>query len=97
MQVMKPFPTTDPRAHALRDRFHAACAADELPVPVEAMARALEGKPKVLAGELSMPEPAVREESRVASAAELASWFGVSEETMGWRLYNLGVVSERPE
>jgi hypothetical protein len=162
-------PTTDPRAHALRDRFHAAFTAAELPVPVEAIAedllglhveedeiecsglllpaerrvvlcsgepqvrqrftlahelghwvcqvregheapvycraadvaptadRFLEREANVFAAELLMPEPAVRTEwSRAQSAAELATWFGVSEEAMSWRLFNLGLQSGRP-
>ena len=163
-------PVTDPRAQALRDRFHAAYAAPDLPVPVEAIAedllglyveeaeelecsgllvpaerrvvlradepparrrftlahevghwvcqvregheapvycraadiaptadRALEREANVFAAELLMPEPAVRAEfTRAASAGELAGWFGVSEEAMSWRLYNVGLVADRP-
>lgn len=49
------------------------------------------------AAELLMPEPAVRAEwPRAASAAELARWFGVSEEAMSWRLYNFGLSDARP-
>jgi len=33
---------------------------------------------------------------RSASRAELAGWFSVSEEAMGWRLYNLGLADARP-
>jgi Zn-dependent peptidase ImmA (M78 family) len=59
--------------------------------------RLLEREANVFAAELLMPEPAVRSEwARAESAAELARWFGVSEEAMGWRLYNLGVVVARP-
>jgi predicted transcriptional regulator len=163
-------PVTDPRAHALRDEFHAAFAATDLPVPVESIAedllglyveesaeldcsglllpaerrivlrageaparqrftlahelghwvcqvkegheapvycraadvaptadRALEREANVFAAELLMPESPVRAEwERAASAEELAGWFGVSDEAMGWRLYNLGVVEARP-
>jgi Zn-dependent peptidase ImmA (M78 family) len=42
-QVARSLPTTDPRAQALRDRFHARFAADELPVPVEEIAEDLLG------------------------------------------------------
>jgi Zn-dependent peptidase ImmA (M78 family) len=168
--VAMPGPVTDPRAHALRDRFHAAFAGDDLPVPVEAIAedllglyveeaadlecsgllipaerrvvlrgdepparrrftlahevghwvcqvreghnapvycraadfapdadRALEREANVFAAELLMPEPAVRAEfARAASAGELAGWFGVSEEAMSWRLFNLGFAHDRP-
>ena len=163
-------PVTDPRAHALRDRFHAAYTAADLPLPVESIAedllrlyveeaddldcsglllpaewrvvlqarepparqrftlahelghwvchvregheapvycraadvaptadRALEREANVFAAELLMPEPALRQEfARAASAAELASWFGVSEEAMSWRVYNIGLTDSRP-
>jgi Zn-dependent peptidase ImmA (M78 family) len=162
-----PGPVTDPRAHALRDRFHAAYTAPDLPVPVESIAedllglyveqaddldcsglllpaerrvvlradepesrqrftlahelghwvcqvkegheapiycraadvvptagRSLEREANVFAAELLMPEPVVREEfRRAASAAELADWFGVSAEAMGWRLFNVGLAT----
>ena len=168
--VKMPGPVTDPRAHSLRDRFHAAFAAPDLPVPVEAIAgdllglhveeadelecsgllvpaerrvvlradepparqrftlahelghwvcqvkegheapvycraadvaptadRALEREANVFAAELLMPEPAVRTEwAKAESAAELAAWFGVSEEAMTWRLYNVGLSAESP-
>ena len=42
-QATAALPVTDPRAHALRARFHAKFAADELPVPVEAIAEDLLG------------------------------------------------------
>ena len=90
-QATAALPVTDPRAHALRARFHAEFAADELPVPVEAITEDLLGL-RVEDG-----EPAVRVEwQRVASAAELASRFGVSEEAMGWRLHNVAVVAHSP-
>ncbi len=162
-------PTTDPRAHALRDRFHDAFDAEALPVPVESIAadllglyveqnqiecsgllipaerrvvlrageprsrqrftlahelghwvcqvkeghqapmycrdrdvapganRLLEREANVFAAELLMPENAVRAEwPRAASVAELGAWFGVSDEAMAWRLYNLDLVKKRP-
>ncbi len=59
--------------------------------------RALEREANVFAAELLMPEQAVRAKwPRVASTAEVASWFGVSEEAMGWRLYNLDIVDQAP-
>ena len=59
--------------------------------------RALEREANVFAAELLMPEPAMREQfARTGSPAELATWFGVSEEAMRWRLYNLGLLEERP-
>jgi hypothetical protein len=165
-----PGPVRDPRAQALRDRFHTAYFAPELPVPIEEIAadllglyveeaealecsglllpaerrvvlrageapvrqrftlahevghwvcqvqeghdapvycraadlapgtdRTLEREANVFAAELLMPEPAVRAEwPRAESTEALARRFGVSEEAMGWRLYNLGVVEERP-
>lgn len=36
-------PVTDPRAHALRERYHRLFGAPELPVPVEAIAEDLLG------------------------------------------------------
>ena len=153
----------DPRAHALRDRYHAVFGGDELPVPVESIAedllalrvevrrdldvsgmllplerkiyvradepeprrrftiahelghlvcqclegsarpvycraeeigvdaagKALEREANIFAANLLMPEPAVR-----AAAGE--NRFGVSEEALAWRLYNLGLATERP-
>jgi Zn-dependent peptidase ImmA (M78 family) len=162
-----PGPVTDPRAHALRERFHAAFASPNLPIPVKSIAedllglyveeakdlrcsglllpaerrvvlragesearqrftlahelghwvcqvkegheapvfcrdvdisqvadRQLEREANVFAAELLMPEPAVRAEfPRAASTGELAGWFGVSEEAMGWRLHNCGLAA----
>jgi hypothetical protein len=40
----------------------------------------------------------VRDEwARAASTVELADCFGVSEEAMGWRLYNLQLAREAPQ
>ena len=59
--------------------------------------RGAEREANVFAAELLMPEPAVRAEfNRAASAAELAGWFGVSEEAIGWRIYNLGLMADAP-
>jgi Zn-dependent peptidase ImmA (M78 family) len=59
--------------------------------------RLLEREANVFAAELLMPEDALRAEwPRAASAGELASWFGVSDEAMAWRLYNIGLSSDRP-
>lgn len=153
----------DPRAHALRESYHAVFGGDELPVPVESIAedllglavevreldvsgmllpaerrilvnaaepeprqrftiahelghwvcqcvgaespqpvycraeevgvdpeaKALEREANIFAANLVMPEPAVR-------AAAGANRFGVSDEAHRWRLYNLGLASERP-
>ncbi len=57
----------------------------------------LEREANVFAAELLMPEPLVR--ARFADAGrsdELADLFGVSEEAMHWRLYNFGLLLERP-
>jgi Zn-dependent peptidase ImmA (M78 family) len=63
----------------------------------QAANRTLEREANVFAAELLMPEPAVREEwPKAESATELASWFGVSEDAMSWRLYNIGLTRERP-
>src|SRR5207244_11389375 len=59
--------------------------------------RLLEREANVFAAELLMPEDRVRSEGpRPASAAELASRFGASDEAMSWRLYNPGLCDERP-
>jgi Zn-dependent peptidase ImmA (M78 family) len=59
--------------------------------------RLLEREANVFAAELLMPQDLVRSEwPRAASAAELASRFGVSEEAMNWRLYNVGLVAGVP-
>ena len=60
----------------------------------EGIGRALEREANVFAAELLMPEPAVR--AKFASNADLADNFGVSTEAMGWRLYNLGLIEEKP-
>jgi Zn-dependent peptidase ImmA (M78 family) len=59
--------------------------------------RALEREANVFAAELLMPEPLVRAEwSQVESSSAVASRFGVSEEALGWRLFNLQLVQDRP-
>ena len=64
----------------------------------DAADRTLEREANVFAAELLMPEPlVVAEWPRAASCAELARSFGVSENAMGWRLYNAGLVEERPQ
>ena len=152
----------DPRAHALRERYHAAFGGEELPVPVESIAedllglavearelevsgmllpaerrilvnaaepeprqrftiahelghwicqclegtaqpvycraeevgvdpgaKALEREANIFAANLLMPEPAVR-------GTEGYNLFGVSDEALRWRLYNLGIVESKP-
>jgi Zn-dependent peptidase ImmA (M78 family) len=162
-------PYTEPRAHALRDRYHALFQAPKLPVPVEAIAedllglrveeaqldgisgllypatreillnaeeppvrrrftlahelghwicqclegterpifcraeeigpdpaaKALERRANIFAAELLMPEDSVRH-AWSGSVASTASGFGVSEEAMHWRLYNISLVREAP-
>jgi len=56
--------------------------------------RTLEREANVFAAELLMPEPAVRD--LFAHGADMAATFGVSLEAMHWRLYNVGLVRERP-
>lgn len=59
--------------------------------------RQLEREANVFAAELLMPEPLVRAEwPRATSCAELAAWFGVSDNAMHWRLYNFGLVGAPP-
>jgi len=79
-------PVTDPRAHALRDEFHAAFAAEELPVPVESIAEDLLGlhveRSEIDCSGLLLPaerrvllraqEPSVRQ--RFTLAHELGHW-----------------------
>jgi len=76
---------------------HAApgcCCAEEVGV-VEG--KALEREANVFAGELLMPEPAVRDAfARAASVCTLAGRFSVSEEAMHRLLYNMGLVEAPP-
>jgi Zn-dependent peptidase ImmA (M78 family) len=57
--------------------------------------RTLEREANVFAAELLMPEPAVKA-SWSGSIDACAVAFGVSDEAMHWRLYNLALVSARP-
>jgi hypothetical protein len=57
--------------------------------------KALEREANVFAAELLMPEGLVRA-SFDGTAAGTAAQFGVSDEAMGWRLYNLAVLTTRP-
>jgi hypothetical protein len=58
--------------------------------------RTLEREANVFAAELLMPEELVRERFD-GSLIETAAPFGVSEEAIHWRLYNLELVTTRPE
>jgi hypothetical protein len=57
--------------------------------------RTLEREANVFAAELLMPEERVRA-AFDRSVATTAERFGVSEEAMQWRLYNLGLTDDRP-
>ena len=57
--------------------------------------KALEREANVFAAELLMPEPDVRA-AFAGAIADCAERFGVSEEAMHWRLYNLELVEEQP-
>jgi len=63
------------------------CRAEEIGVDPDA--KALEREANIFAANLVMPEVAVR-------TAGGENHFGVSDEAFGWRLYNLGLVEERP-
>ena len=59
--------------------------------------RALEREANVFAAELLMPEPAVRSAFSADDSIEaMAARFDVSQEAMHWRLFNFGLVEERP-
>ncbi len=57
----------------------------------------LEREANVFAAELLMPEPAVRSAFSPDDSVEAtATRFDVSQEAMRWRLFNFGLVGERP-
>ncbi len=65
--------------------------------------RAIEREANIFASELLMPEPAVRAawkelvaQSHEDPAAMMAERLDVSPSAMGWRLFNLGLLSEKP-
>ena len=68
------------------------------PVDVtEAADRALEREANVFAAELLMPEELVRDKfARTSELPVIAARFRVSDEAMGWRLYNLGLRNAGP-
>jgi hypothetical protein len=68
------------------------CRADD--VGPDPNAKAIEREANVFAAELLMPEAEVRE--AFSFGLSPAGQFGVSDEAMSWRLYNLGLVNERP-
>ena len=70
------------------------CRAADL---ADAATRANEREANIFAAELLMPEDAVRAAWAGEESVEAcAGTFGVSGEAMGWRLFNLGLVEERP-
>ena len=69
------------------------CRAEEVGV---GEGRALEREANVFAAELLMPEDTVRGRYD-GTTAGTAARFGVSEEAMGWRLFNLGLMTARPD
>jgi IrrE N-terminal-like domain len=66
------------------------CRAEEIGVDPEA--KALEREANIFAANLLMPEPSVRD----VPHAEAPARFGVSDEAMAWRLFNLGLSDQRP-
>jgi Zn-dependent peptidase ImmA (M78 family) len=63
------------------------CRADD--IGVDPAAKALEREANIFAANLLMPEDAVR-------AAGGENRFGVSDEALAWRLYNLGLLEGKP-
>jgi hypothetical protein len=68
------------------------CRAEEIGVRE---GRALEREANVFAAELLMPEELVRK-CFDGTVAGTAGHFWVSDEAMGWRLYNVGMTQDRP-
>lgn len=69
------------------------CRAED--VGLDPDARAREREANVFAAEVLMPGWAVRDEF-AGSVEACARAFGVSEEAAHWRLYNLGLIEEKP-
>jgi len=67
--------------------------------PAEPAARPIEREANRFAAELLMPEDLVREAAAHlgTDAAALADRFQVSGPAMGWRLFNLGLTTARPD
>ena len=71
------------------------CRSEE--VGVRKRADPLEREANVFAAELLMPAPLLRNRAATSGrVGEIACDFGVSEEAMHWRLYNLRLVEESP-
>ena len=66
------------------------CRAEEIGVDPEA--KALEREANIFAANLLMPESSLRE----VEQDEASALFGVSDEAMAWRLFNLGLSEQRP-
>jgi hypothetical protein len=66
------------------------CRADE--IGVDPGAKALEREANIFAANLLMPEPSLRGVVHDEAPAR----FGVSDEAMAWRLFNLGLSERRP-
>jgi Zn-dependent peptidase ImmA (M78 family) len=80
-------PYTEPRAHALRDRYHALFQAPELPVPVEAIAEDLLGlhvEEAPLDGISGLLYPAVREIVLNADEPPVRRRFTLAHELGHW-------------
>ena len=66
------------------------CRVEE--VGVDPQAKALEREANIFAANLLMPERIIRRSYLTGETAQ----FGVSEEALAWRLFNLGLEKERP-
>jgi hypothetical protein len=85
--------TADARGRGILPPAASGVGAGGLRPPVAVAAQ--EREANVFAAELLMPEPAVRA-TFAGSIPACAAAFGVSEEAMHWRLYNLALIEERP-
>jgi Zn-dependent peptidase ImmA (M78 family) len=71
------------------------CRSEDMAIGAD---RALEREANVFAAELLMPEPAVRKVfAEIPRIDDTAQAFNVSPQAMHWRLFNFGLVLERPE
>jgi Zn-dependent peptidase ImmA (M78 family) len=70
------------------------CRAEDVDAAAD---RSLEREANIFAAELLMPEDAVRAEwLRTPQVPAMAFTFGVSPNAVQWRLYNFGLVDDRP-
>ena len=72
------------------ERGRVYCRAEEIGVDPEA--KALEREANIFAANLLMPESSLRD----VAHDEAPTRFGVSDEAMAWRLFNLGLSQQRP-